>query len=144
MLLLGVRRVRIEGNAIAGGIGKDRDPPLQYRGFRRQGFRAQRLRFRQRGINIVGEDVDQYLANLRASCLPYLDKRAPRTGLRLKQMRVASGIDLDLPSKHLELERAGRRGIEGRDFHVTNRMVRHTVPLSDGGALQRREPDTSR
>lgn len=136
---LGVRS-RIQGDAITSGVSKDREPPRRNFGFWRQRFGAFRFRFRQRGIDIIGGDVNQDLTKLCLGGFFYLDKSASRTTLRLEQMIVRSWIALKLPIKHLGIEGAEGCWIGGGDFDVTNGMVCYVLPLSDGED-DTRDPD---
>src|SRR2546423_15182260 len=115
-----VRRLRIQSDAIAGWISKDRGPPVRTLSFRRQRFRAQRFRVSQRGVDIVGRDVHQHLANPGSRHLSHLDKRAARTALRLEHVIVQSWIGLNLPIKQLCVELAGCGWIGCWDFYMAN------------------------
>src|SRR5258708_22850752 len=89
-----VSQGRIQSDAIACWISKDREPPVRNLGFRRQRFRSQSFRVSQRGVDIIGGDVYQHLANPGTGCLLNLDKSSPKPALRLKHMLVASWSNL--------------------------------------------------
>ena len=119
-----------EREAIAAGVGEDGPPAdVRYLCFGEQCFAAVRLYRLERGVNIVGSQVDQQAVGLVFDVdrivFPCLDKAAARAALGLELHVAVHLVGLDIPAKYLVVELSRLAGIGGGDLDMHDGMACH-------------------
>src|SRR5579871_1306996 len=123
-----------EGEGVAGWIAEDGErADAGDLGLALERLAAVRLHGAERGVDVVGADVDQHLSDVIAVgvWIPWVnglaggDEAAARPGVGLEHGVVERWVGLHIPAKSLRVEPARRLGVVRRDLDVCDWMARH-------------------